>query len=318
MTGIARHQGFDSDELADALVGWSQAYTQVGRGRLQAELLHRTLQDASLIYERSNLHMHESMVPPKDQVVVALPLDIASEPLCNARPLALDSLLLLRGGEEVEICAPGEFRTIALCLNRRLLTEALGEQDQERFERALDNRLLPLPQHTAREVRATLCGALGAFEHGNWMASDPGHSRGATVAALGQVMQAIDEAALNANDESSDLPRSLPQRRRLVQAAIELMQADLAAPLSLPELSKCLNTSQRTLHYCFRQVCRTSPHQYFLCLRLAEARRRLKVEPQQNITDLALELGFYSSSHFSSQYKRQFAEQPSLLASLQT
>lgn len=314
MAEIDRQQSFDSDELADALVGWSQAYTQIGRGRLEAELLQVMLPDASLIYERSNLHLHENMIPPKDQVVIALPLEVTREPLCNASPIALNSLLLLRGGEEVEICAPGEFRTIALCLQRRLLTDTLGEQDQECLERALDKRQLSIPQYIARDLGATLLGALGAFECGNLKISDPRHAKRTTTDALNRVMQAIDDATLN---DSNGVPRSLQQRRRLVLTAIEFMQADLALPLSLPELSKTLNISQRTLHYCFRQICQTSPHQYFLCLRLAEARRRLKLDPQQNITVLALELGFYSSSHFSSQYKRQFAEQPSLFARLQ-
>ncbi|MDN6861068.1 hypothetical protein QO207_31140, partial [Pseudomonas sp. CAN2814] len=47
MTGIARHQATDSDELACALAGWSQDYTQLGHGRLQAELLHVQLPAAA-------------------------------------------------------------------------------------------------------------------------------------------------------------------------------------------------------------------------------------------------------------------------------
>ncbi|BAN48042.1 AraC family transcriptional regulator [Metapseudomonas resinovorans] len=307
MTAIARYQACDSDELADALAGWSQAYTQIGRGRLQAELLQLTLPEASLIYERSNLHLHETMAPPLDQVIVAIPLGVAAEPLYNGRPMTLDSLVLLRGGEEAEICAPGEFRTIGLGLGRGLLREMLGEQDQESFERALDNGLLHLSPQAAQLLRDNLCGTLAAFERGHWQTDDQRQARDATLSALGQVMQAIDDVP----GDALALPRSLPQRRRLVLAAIERMQADLANPLSLPELCKRLNTSQRTLHYCFRQMCQTSPHQFFLSLRLAEAHRRLKQEPQQNITDLALELGFYGSSHFSSLYKRHFVRQPS-------
>ncbi len=308
MTGIARHQALDSDELAGALAGWSQDYTQLGRGRLHGELLHIQLGEASLIYEHSNLHLHENMTPPEDQVVIGIALKMSGDSLFNGGALSLDTLLVLEGGEEMEICAPGEIGMLGLAVGRPLLARMLGGEEQECLEHALARRRLDLPPAAAQRLRQDLCGSIGAFERAERDPRRGEHGRLAVSSALGCTVQGLEEVL----QRPARHPRSLEQRRRLVLAAIEIMQANLDLPLSILELCQALNTSHRTLQYCFQQICQATPQQFFLSLRLAEARRRLKQDPQQSITTLALDLGFASSSHFSSLYKRLYGEQPSL------
>ncbi|MBD9515977.1 helix-turn-helix domain-containing protein [Pseudomonas sp. PDM22] len=312
MTGIARHQATDSDELACALAGWSQDYTQLGHGRLQAELLHVQLPGASLIYEHSNLHLHENMAPPAGHLVIGIPLRASADSRFNGQALHDDTLLVLEGGRELEICAAGEIHMLGLTFSQPQLERLLGAEERELFERALQQRRLELSPTGAGDLRRSLCDALAAFESEPWRVDDPQQAGHAVALVLSHVLQALEEI-LPGNDREG-APRSLQQHRRLVLAAIERMQADLSEPLSLLELSQSLNTSQRTLQYCFRQICQSTPQQFFLSLRLAEARRRLKQEPQQSITHLALDLGFASSSHFSALYKRLYAEQPSVIS----
>ncbi|MFR0690667.1 helix-turn-helix domain-containing protein [Enterobacterales bacterium AE_CKDN230030158-1A_HGKHYDSX7] len=312
MTGIARHRATDSDELACALAGWSQDYTQLGHGRLQAELLHVQLPGASLIYEHSNLHLHENMAPPAGHLVIGIPLRASADSRFNGQSLHDDTLLVLEGGRELEICAAGEIHMLGLTFSQPQLERLLGTEERELFERALQQRRLQLSPTGAGDLRRSLCGALAAFEAEPWRVDDPQQAGHAVALVLSHVLQALEEILPGSDREGA--PRSLQQHRRLVLAAIERMQADLSEPLSLLELSQSLNTSQRTLQYCFRQICQSTPQQFFLSLRLAEARRRLKQEPQQSITSLALDLGFASSSHFSTLYKRLYAEQPSLIS----
>lgn len=312
MTGIARHQAFDSDELAGALAGWSQDYTQLGRGKLQAELLQVLLPDASLIFERSNLHLHENMAPPAGQVVFGIPLNVSEDSKFNGHDLSRDSLLVLEGGQEMEICAPGEIGMLGLTVSRQLLSRLLGAHEQELLEQALQRRRLDISPAAAQELRSDLCNSIGAFEREERSAGVARHGMSAVMSALGCVVQGLDYAQRERAARISSNPRALEQHRRLVLSAIEIMQANIEGPLSIIELCQALNTSHRTLQYCFRQICQATPLQFFLSLRLAEARRRLKLAPQQNITTLALDLGFASSSHFSSLYKRLYAEQPSL------
>ncbi|MCO6058821.1 AraC family transcriptional regulator [Pseudomonas sp. MOB-449] len=308
MTGIARQQAFDSDELAGALAGWSQDYTQLGRGRLHAELLHIQLAEASLIYEHSNLHLHENMTPPAGQVVIGIPLKVSGDSLFNGGALSLDTLLVLEGGQEMEICAPGEIGMLGLTVGRPLLAQVLGTDEQECLEHALARRRLDLSPAAAQRLRQDLYGSISAFERAERDPLSAEQGGVAVMSALTCAVQGLDEVL----QRPAQRLRSLEQRRRLVLAAIDIMQANLDQPLTILELCQALNTSHRTLQYGFQQISQTTPQQFFLSLRLAEARRRLKQDSQQSITTLALDLGFASSSHFSSLYKRLYGEQPSL------
>ncbi|BAN48948.1 helix-turn-helix domain-containing protein [Metapseudomonas resinovorans] len=312
MTGIARHQASDSDELAGALAGWSQDYTQLGRGRLHAELVHIQLAGASLIYEHSNLHLHENMTPPTGQVVFGLPLQVGDDSLFNGGALRHDTLLVLEGGREMEICASGEIGMLGLTVDRELLARLLGAEEQERLEQALGRSRLDISPLAAQGLRQDLCASIGAFERAECDPRSAEQSVRTVMSALDYTLQGLDEVLRGPGHSGATLPRSLEQRRRLVLAAVEIMQANLDLPLSMLELCQALNTSHRTLQYCFRQIAQATPQQFFLSLRLAEARRRLKQDPQQSITTLALDLGFASSSHFSSLFKRLYGEQPSL------
>ncbi|MFZ6050098.1 helix-turn-helix domain-containing protein [Pseudomonas sp. CR3202] len=311
MTGIARHRASDSDELAGALTGWCQDYTQLGRGRLQAELLHVQLPEASLIYEHSNLHLHENMAPPDGELVFGIPLSISADARFNGHALCLDTLLVLEGGQEMEICAPGEIGMLGLTVSRQLLDRVLDAHEQDLLHRALTRRRLEIAPAVAAELRRELHDSIGAFERGERDPRVARHGNAAVMSILGLAIQGLDERLHGQGGRLAPNPRALEQRRRLVLAAIDIMQDNLAEPLSLLELCRVLNTSHRTLQYGFQQICKATPQQFFLSLRLAEARRRLKLDPQQSITTLALDLGFASSSHFSSLYKRLYSEQPS-------
>ena len=312
MTGIARHQAFDSDELAGALAGWSQDYTQLGRGKLRAELLQVLLPEASLIYEQSNLHLHENMAPPAGQVVFGIPLRVSADSRFNGHALSRDTLLVLEGGQEIEICAPGEIGMLGLTVSRQLLSRLLGAQEQELLEQTLERRHLDISPAAAQDLRSDLCNSINAFEREERSTEVARHDLSAVMSVLDWVVQGLDDNLREREARLSSNLRALEQHRRLVLSAIDIMQANITVRLSIIELSQALNTSHRTLQYCFRQICQATPLQFFLSLRLAEARRRLKLDPQQNITTLALDLGFASSSHFSSLYKRLYAEQPSL------
>ncbi|MDT4861032.1 HTH-type transcriptional activator RhaS [compost metagenome] len=202
---------------------------------------------------------------------------------------------------------------LGLTVSRQLLSRVLGAQEQELLEQALARRRLDISQTTAQGIRRDLCNSIRAFERDERSPLVAQHGTAAVMSALSGVVQGLDDRLLGDASRISSNPRALEQHRRLVLAAIEIMQATVAGPLSIMELCQALNTSHRTLQYCFRQICQATPLQFFLSLRLAEARRRLKLAPQQSITTLALDLGFASSSHFSSLYKRQYAEQPSLI-----
>lgn len=314
MTGLLSYQTNDSDDIAGALTGWEQDYTQLGAGCLTAELVRVTFTDASLFFESSNLHLQQNMCPPPGQVVVGIPLYATGESLFNGQPLATDSILFLQGGRELEISAVGRLGMLGLCLDLSSVEQILETSEHALLSKAMDLRQIPLSAKSAGALRHTLGTSLRAFQQGD-IDADCAESSKATITsglqtALCGVSETLDSDLVKARNR-----KALAGRRQLVLAAIEVMRADLTSPLAIEEICSRLKTSERTLQYCFRQVCQTTPQQFSLALRLGEAKRRLKAPQPDAITQIAFDLGFSSSSHFSSLYKRLYGTCPSALRS---
>ncbi len=95
-------------------------------------------------------------------------------------------------------------------------------------------------------------------------------------------------------------PRAAPEWADAVRTMLEL---NLGTGISVAEALATLGMSSRQLGRHFREHFGTSPKAYQSLLRADEARRML-VETQMDVTSIAMELGYSSSQHFASQFRR--------------
>jgi AraC family transcriptional regulator, glycine betaine-responsive activator len=91
---------------------------------------------------------------------------------------------------------------------------------------------------------------------------------------------------------------------------LALMRSNIEEPLSLEELSTHIGISRRQMERLFQTHLETSPSRYYLELRITHA-RRLLLQSNESITNIAIACGFVSSSHFSNCYKDYFGLSPS-------
>ncbi len=100
-------------------------------------------------------------------------------------------------------------------------------------------------------------------------------------------------------------PRSMggltSRRLRLV---LEYIEDTLGQPIKLRELAALAGISARHFERAFRQSTGSSPHVHVMHRRLHRARDLLINRPELPIEQIALRLGFSSSSHFSSAFRR--------------
>ena len=107
----------------------------------------------------------------------------------------------------------------------------------------------------------------------------------------------------------------LPLRARLgvqnskVLTIIELMEANLAEPLSLIEIADYVGLSRRQIERLFRQEMGRSPARYYLEIRLDRA-RHLLIQSSMPVVEVAVACGFVSASHFSKCYRELYARSP--------
>ena len=99
---------------------------------------------------------------------------------------------------------------------------------------------------------------------------------------------------------------------RGVRRAIDYMQSHLHAPVTLADIIAASGVAGRTLLKHFKDWRGVSPMRYLRNVRLAHARQALlRASHDENVTEIAMSLGFTHMGRFSLEYRRQFGESPS-------
>jgi AraC-like DNA-binding protein len=104
--------------------------------------------------------------------------------------------------------------------------------------------------------------------------------------------------------------RLLGERRPEIQAAVNLMEADLSAPLDVATLARIAHLSPKHFARCFRDVVGVPPMAYLQAVRLSRARLMLATT-QRTISTIAMAHGFADAPHFTRSFKRQYGVTPS-------
>jgi len=136
------------------------------------------------------------------------------------------------------------------------------------------------------------------------------------LAAEEVVSELMDEAmrALTGAASAGPDPRGarLARRRETVEAAKLALNRSLAAPPSLVDLARSLDCSPFHLSRIFRAATGLGLRHYVSRLRARLAAERL-ARGARDLTDLALELGFWDHSHFTNAFRREWGVPPSRL-----
>jgi AraC-like DNA-binding protein len=132
-------------------------------------------------------------------------------------------------------------------------------------------------------------------------------------AGLHLAAQVVSTACQQRGHRPSRLkPRTARAHAETAQAVREFLAGNFQQRLTLTHIANRVHAAPNHLCRLFKRQTGFSIHQYLTRLRLAAALERL-AEPDISLTDLALDLGFATPSHFSTALLREFGVQPSRL-----
>lgn len=133
--------------------------------------------------------------------------------------------------------------------------------------------------------------------------------------AASQILHSAVTAAYRARGRLPQRPVNASTRRAhadLTQAVKALLARRFNEPLTLEQIAREVASSPFHLSRVFRRHSGFTLHGYLNQLRLRVALDRLR-EPGLELTDLALDLGYSSHSHFTHAFRRAFGVTPSAL-----
>lgn len=91
--------------------------------------------------------------------------------------------------------------------------------------------------------------------------------------------------------------------------SIHMMETHLEEPLSQVELAAAVGISRRQLERLFRRHVGRPPNRYYMQLRLDRA-RKLLLQTDMPVVDVAMACGFVSASHFAKCYRQFYGQTP--------
>lgn len=154
--------------------------------------------------------------------------------------------------------------------------------------------------------RLTCAGPVSALE---MMLNMIEHTHGKQVVRAIREILSCDQLSESSNQKLTPIGDD-PCLPKTLRDLIELMAANIEEPMSVDDLTDYVDISRRQAERLFQTHLDTSPGRYYLELRITHA-RRLLLQSNASVTNIALASGFVSTSHFSNCYKDYFGISPS-------
>ncbi len=192
---------------------------------------------------------------------------------------------------------------IALAMNRaRLLEEIEARSPAGRGEPVLRARPIALDERAWSRLASAIADCVQAAKCG----PDPAAFDGTQAGLLGAVVDVLRDPGEGAIVRGREIAAS---RMADLEAWIE---AHLAEPITMGRLCTAAGVGERALQKSFESRRGMSPMRFVTERRLAEARRLLtQIGGRDDVTQIALSMGFNHTGRFSALYRHAFGESPS-------
>ncbi|PKO57847.1 MAG: AraC family transcriptional regulator [Betaproteobacteria bacterium HGW-Betaproteobacteria-19] len=298
----------DADDHASCLQHWKQRYDQLTAGLFSGSFEEFWFDNLQVFRERTNQSVHEAGQAWEGSRTFGVPVEIDGKGWYCGQVFDLNSIITLKGGEEMNFRTPKVQEILAVTTDANALNDYALQVEHRDIEAELDGkRILPSTPEQAAALRDLLGTVMASLR------ATPEMLRHAAMRkALEQAIYGSLIASIGAAPEHRPAP-SCHTRQLVVERAREYMNAHIEEPITVADLCAELRVSRRTLQYSFQDVLNLNPVSFLRALRLNGVRRALKQAHAGagSVADIAARWGFWHLSHFASDYKSMFGELPS-------
>ncbi len=306
---LVRRETRDADEQAACLRDWDQVYEQLTPGQFEGRFMEIGFRGIQLFREVTNRSVHEAGLMRDGERVLGVPVALEGQGYYCGRPISRDTIMTMRGGDELDFLAPEHFDIVAFVVPVAALSRYTREVEHRDIEQELQrNTVIQATKEHADEFRGFLLTVLESVSRTPAMLQYAAMQKGLEHALLSSVVKAVGRS-----DEAARAGPSPTARHAIVSRAQDYMREHVEEPLTVEDLCRVLGVSRRTLQYSFQEVLQLNPVSYLRAMRLNGVRRMLKgADPlRDTVQDIAARWGFWHLSHFANDYRRMFGELPS-------
>jgi AraC family ethanolamine operon transcriptional activator len=298
----------DPDELAEGFRRWDLRFRQFGGGSFRGELKFLQLGGIQIIHASGNRRLHVEGSLPPGSFGFAPVLERNAGALWRGRRCKTGQVVTIDPGQEGDHMSAADYLMVGLTVDGDFFRDCaavLGGFDPD--ERLVGRLAITSSPACCRALTTHLRELLDLVEARPDLFVQPRTRQAVEQECVRRVVEVI---APSIGGDRTECWSS--NRERLVRRAGDYMRACLGEPLSLLDLCRELDMSERTLHYAFQEVRGLSPMAYFKACRLNAVRQELKAAANTaTVQEIAQRWGFWHSGEFAAAYRRLFGELPS-------
>lgn len=296
----------DFDELAEAQSGWDMQYWPICSSQFTGKLEVVLTDGLQIDIEQWSSSIEIAGASSQKGIAIVLPLNLAESGhySSSGKKLTTQSIELYDAGTNVDAVLKPGCSLISCTLSNDLMSAQTNNPAAALIaEKCKESRLINSTRTAVSELVQWLNTVLNVLKSDDISYSNHQQLVDETILAVARTLS-TGQAAQNL---------SIHHRYLLARRAREYMLERKLSPPSITEICNALHTSERTLHYAFKELYGVSPKNYIKAQRLFAAYSDLQTaEPLVKVSDIAHHYGFLDMSYFAKDYREMFGELPSV------
>lgn len=297
----------DVDAMAVSPIAWNQRYEQIGRGRFHGRLTQLVFDQFQFARVSYSLGVLQKGCAPPGTWAFGLPLSAEGSLHVRRRPVSEGELIAATSRDDIGFTTTGPADIIVAVLPAHAIEQWMqARRGRDNFNVHLPSPRWYVPAEEQSRRALSLETLLERLTH---------HSESALRRTAPQLQERIFQIILGMIP-SAEIIEPLHSRARIARQVLALLNERLDDPPSITDLCIAVGSRERTLHLSCMEAFGKPPMALMAELRLNATRRALlRPDDSTSVTSVAERYSFAHLGRFSSIYRRQFGELPSVTLS---
>jgi AraC family ethanolamine operon transcriptional activator len=299
----------DFEAFTASLHGYDVEIQQLDRGRFTATSQHVVSGAVVLSHFIATRRMEVQGNPPANLRTFGIPTEQCQHFVWRNQPSDGNTIQIYRDVTELEMVTQPFFEAIDLSIPEDTLNQQCQTLRLPKLDLIIGNAEMltchPKDMRILRRALFRVCQTLG---HDPALINTTGMQNEIEYELPRLLLKALCSAKPN-KQPSRPLKKQLALRK-----AVDYIKANTNSPITLNALCQVTQVSARTLQHAFLEHFGLSPKAYLRVQRLNDAHRELFASNPRDarVAEVAHRQGFWHMGQFASDYKRLFAELPSM------
>ncbi len=301
---VNRHQLTDFQRLNTELRYWQYDLRQIEPGAFAGALLQVGDEDFHITHCSYNLTVeHRGKAPDNNFSFVFL--DVESSSFCfRKQKIDQYGLLTLQPGDELKGISHSNFNMYGISMHPDMLEMKTRLYDMPMLNAWIkQKRVLNVLPTYLRNLTGKIHRYFDQVQNAKAPLSDE---------VLTKLQDEIISCLLLTISPNQQDSVGISSSCQVLEKAIDYINAQAQHRLTMQDICKTLNVSERTLQYAFKEHFGVTPVNYMRAIRLNKVYQALaNSDSSAMISDIARVWGFNHMSQFTADYKKHFGELPS-------